>query len=95
MQVERIAEGSMEHSAILLTCTKRLSALKTYILGLLLSVGLILFPLTLSILGKLCILFCCLLIFKMTCFQKVLSGVRSECLSAWIHNKPDILLGMI
>ena len=41
-------------------------------------------------------LFCCLLIFfKINFFQKILSGIPSECQTVWIQIRPEIILGLI
>ena len=46
--------------------------------------------------GKFFYVFCRLLIFfKINFFQKILSGIPSECQIDWIHIRPDIILGLI
>ena len=49
-----------------------------------------------TILGKFFMLFCCLLIFFQNyLFQKILSGILSECQTNWVQIRPDILSGLI
>ena len=41
-------------------------------------------------------LFCCLLVvFNYQLFQKILSGIGSECHKDWIQIRPDVLSGLI